>query len=1114
MEKFWNILGIEETKDEELVKKAYREKLVKVNPEDNPEGFKELRKSYEDALIYIKEDKNKNTFDNPEDEDDVSKWMRKVKDTYFNLPDRISEKKWNELLDDNVCMGLDTSEDAKDKLLVFLMDNFRLPHVIWKLIDKCFYIVGDQEKLYEKYPRNFIDFVCNSSRYEDFFDFYLFDGPEFGEYDQYIEKYFKVKGMLDYNEVDGFEKELKELKEDMIYHPYEDVEQVRWLLKTDKKTQAKETINKLYESYKDCNYVLLYVGQVYLELDDIENSKKYFEILLEKVPNHYTAKLGWGKCLVKEGKYYEAKEWFIDMLYAFNNDRNVLSEMYAANDYLIDIYMNKLQEIPDDFESIRELGWCYFQNERFNDSINLLKDIEVSEENKVAYSNLLGRSYVAVGDFKNAYPHLLVWLEDLETIEDDGSEEAAKKLRNFGYAYYVVALCINNSDEESEETLQKVLHYIQKAIDKEKTPNSIYMYQSYRAQVFLKYKRNEDCIDECDKILKDISNYYPAYIHRQEAYYNLGNYQGVIDDYYNATDIDSKYEMPYILAIKTFHMFSKYEDCLNIIKRAEENEIDSKDIKLYKAKVLRLTLKTIGEVEEQAYKLILDLKEEHKVNDYGQKFYLDILYEEADICVAMYKFEDALTAINEAVEICDDTEYLFYKGYIHHELKDYNEAIKIFTKLEQRHAKDEKITYRLALAHEKQGNNREAIENYKKVIEINPEKKDAYYGISEVLERDASRYSDNSYYEQSLEYRHKLIEIDPCGYSYLLLGLTLSRLGRAQEAIENYLKSIELDPTNPFPYNNIGVRYHHMGDYEKAVEYYLKSIENIETDKTPLPVENVAISYRALKNYDKALEYYKKGMEMFPEEEYFYEDLGLMYQYQKMYDEALELYMKKLDEGNKEDKEISKLKKSIGYTYELKGDDSKALYWYKNLVGSQNKKCKSDGYEVLGDFYFFREKNLRSLYYYKQALKHLDSKEYHDRASLLFFIGVVSKDLGFASEKYFKEAIENYIKDYGSEEKYFRDNGYLLARYYSITRVYIYMGDLETAQKYIDNMCNYQKCYRCSYGKCYERIALQAMMEEVKGNTSEALKLYREAVEFEPTYFYGLARIRKLGSKK
>lgn len=52
----FNLLGIEESKDEEVLKKAYRARLLSVNPEDDPEGFKRLREAYELAQQLARKD--------------------------------------------------------------------------------------------------------------------------------------------------------------------------------------------------------------------------------------------------------------------------------------------------------------------------------------------------------------------------------------------------------------------------------------------------------------------------------------------------------------------------------------------------------------------------------------------------------------------------------------------------------------------------------------------------------------------------------------------------------------------------------------------------------------------------------------------------------------------------------------------------------------------------------------------------------------------------------------------------------------------------------------------------------------------------------------------------
>ena len=46
----FHVLGIDETKDEQEIKNAYRSLLKTANPEDDPEGFKRLREAYEEAL--------------------------------------------------------------------------------------------------------------------------------------------------------------------------------------------------------------------------------------------------------------------------------------------------------------------------------------------------------------------------------------------------------------------------------------------------------------------------------------------------------------------------------------------------------------------------------------------------------------------------------------------------------------------------------------------------------------------------------------------------------------------------------------------------------------------------------------------------------------------------------------------------------------------------------------------------------------------------------------------------------------------------------------------------------------------------------------------------------
>jgi len=83
----FQVLGIEETKDEELIKRAYREKLAVTNPEDNPEGFKRLRSAYEEACNLVHEPEQ-STKEDERDDSTSGQRAEKIKDVYANMDNR------------------------------------------------------------------------------------------------------------------------------------------------------------------------------------------------------------------------------------------------------------------------------------------------------------------------------------------------------------------------------------------------------------------------------------------------------------------------------------------------------------------------------------------------------------------------------------------------------------------------------------------------------------------------------------------------------------------------------------------------------------------------------------------------------------------------------------------------------------------------------------------------------------------------------------------------------------------------------------------------------------------------------------------------------------------
>ena len=140
----WTILGIDETKDIDIIKSAYREKLTKVNPEDDAEGFIQLRKAYDDAVKYAGEE------DIPDEEakEEYTGVSACINDIYTDFYKRIDSTLWEELFDSDYFVSLDMAEDSFYALMDYITEHFYLPHKIFRLIVDRFDIQARRKARY------------------------------------------------------------------------------------------------------------------------------------------------------------------------------------------------------------------------------------------------------------------------------------------------------------------------------------------------------------------------------------------------------------------------------------------------------------------------------------------------------------------------------------------------------------------------------------------------------------------------------------------------------------------------------------------------------------------------------------------------------------------------------------------------------------------------------------------------------------------------------------------------------------------------------------------------------------------------------------------------------
>ena len=123
------------------------------------------------------------------------------------------------------------------------------------------------------------------------------------------------------------------------------------------------------------------------------------------------------------------------------------------------------------------------------------------------------------------------------------------------------------------------------------------------------------------------------------------------------------------------------------------------------------------------------------------------------------------------------------------------------------------------------------------------------------------KYGEEGDFDNAIENFHKVIQINPKYTSaYVNLGIIYGKMGKYDMAIENLKKALELNPHLQEAYINLGAIYEKQGVYDKAVEYAQKAL--LLNRNNAIATYNLGYAYLMKGNKDLALEQYKKLKEM------------------------------------------------------------------------------------------------------------------------------------------------------------------------------------------------------------------------------------------------------------
>jgi tetratricopeptide (TPR) repeat protein len=187
-------------------------------------------------------------------------------------------------------------------------------------------------------------------------------------------------------------------------------------------------------------------------------------------------------------------------------------------------------------------------------------------------------------------------------------------------------------------------------------------------------------------------------------------------------------------------------------------------------------------------------------------------------------------------------------GYYYFRKKDYERADEAVDKALSNNSLENypwAFTMHGLIAQE-QGKLKQAIESFKKVIDVNPNFGTGYVNLSNAL-RLANNLDDA---EQAAKQAIKLTPNEQDGYS--ALALVLLDKGEKDQALEEMKIATKIGSSDPGSYLNLGRILHRLEKFEEAIESFKKASELSQTAE---PLIGAAQSSMALKKETEALSY-------------------------------------------------------------------------------------------------------------------------------------------------------------------------------------------------------------------------------------------------------------------
>lgn len=683
----WEILGIGETTDKEVITAAYRERLKETNPEENPKGFMALRQSYEEALEFAKssaigaeENRAREESLNP-----VEVWINKLETTYNDFEKRCSKEHWKDLLSEDVCNQIDTRREAELELIKFLGARRYLPNEILKLFGEVFLWKERQEELSEYFGASFISGLIEETEKEDALPYNLFyPGKDGNICDEYMELYFEISN----SDSEECSDEIVRFKNLSETHPYGDALIYRIeALQGDE--AALNSLKELSEKFPEDVIVLMELCGVLYRQKQFEETIQCARTIVALNEEAYIALRILAESLAELGNYKEAVDVLTELMDKPDISsavRSQLGQLYRDwHSKLINDYLTIYNENPDDYDNAYELALAYLVSEQLDKAKDVVKSLPVGKPDLYGYHNANMLIYGIEENFDKALEHCNKLIKVIKELREDGTEKTGKRIKGLGNKLLKKAnyLMLSGRKAEVEGTLEEAM-----AIEDCST------YEFAIAHMFAE-KKYDKVIEYSNRLIQFMPGYRAGFFMSALAYYKTYRDSDAMVSLNEALRRDPWFLPAYLLRIRIFLRNEVYSDAASEIAELKEKGVENNlELSFYEAVLLG---KEAGNTDE-CYRSLSHILEQIEASEESDEWYTDFYYElsrvmyeifivkvtKQDMPVDESKIDEIFKFLDKSLEYDNDNmDSLYLKGFLLSGINEEDLAREVFEKLIQ-----------------------------------------------------------------------------------------------------------------------------------------------------------------------------------------------------------------------------------------------------------------------------------------------------------------------------------------------------------------------------------------------------------------------------------------------